>query len=177
MRNATAFGASPRQRFDLVVNDLAASAFLYKEIRMASDGTPWRPFVHILDISHAVACVLDAPREIVHDQIFNVGSDNQNYQVRQIAEIIGDLVPGCEVIFGDSSADKRNYRADFSKIHEQLPGFHCSWDVSTGAKELIDTFQRIGFDEDLYRFRGHTRIKQIKHLLGTNQIDDDFFWT
>ncbi len=96
MRNATAFGASPRQRFDLVVNDLAASAFLYKEIRMASDGTPWRPFVHILDISHAVACVLDAPRDIVHDQIFNVGSDNQNYQVRQIAEIIGDLVPGCE---------------------------------------------------------------------------------
>jgi nucleoside-diphosphate-sugar epimerase len=176
MRNATAFGASPRQRFDLVVNDLAAGAFLNKEIAMASDGTPWRPFVHILDIAHAVACVLDAPRDIIHNEIFNVGSDTSNYQVRQIAEIIGDLVPGCKVSFGDSSADKRNYRADFTKIHEQLPGFQCAWDVEKGAKELLDIFARIGFDEDLYRFRGHTRIKQIKHLLGTQQIDDDFFW-
>ena len=176
MRNATAFGASPRQRFDLVVNDLAAGAYLNKEIAMASDGTPWRPFVHILDIAHAVACVLDAPRDIIHNEIFNVGSDTSNYQVRQIAEIIGDLVPGCKVSFGDSSADKRNYRADFTKIHEQLPGFQCAWDVEKGAKELLDIFARIGFDEDLYRFRGHTRIKQIKHLLGTQQIDDDFFW-
>jgi nucleoside-diphosphate-sugar epimerase len=176
MRNATAFGASPRQRFDLVVNDLAATAFLDKEIRMASDGTPWRPFVHIVDISHAVACVLAAPRDVVHNEIFNVGSNNQNYQVREIAQIISDLVPGCALIFGDSSADKRNYRADFTKIHEQLPGFECSWDVERGAKELVDLFQRIGFDEELYRFRGHTRIKQIKHLLATAQIDDDFFW-
>jgi nucleoside-diphosphate-sugar epimerase len=176
MRNATAFGASPRQRFDLVVNDLAATAYLDEEIRMASDGTPWRPFVHILDISHAVACVLDAPRDVVHNEIFNVGSNNQNYQVREIATIISDLVPGCALIFGDSSADKRNYRADFTKIHEQLPGFECSWDVERGAKEIVDIFQRIGFDEDLYRFRGHTRIKQIKHLLNTGQIDDDFFW-
>lgn len=176
MRNATAYGASPRQRFDLVVNDLAASAYLYKEIRMASDGTPWRPFVHILDISHAVACVLDAPRDVIHNEIFNVGSDSSNYQVRQIAEIIGGLIPGCELIFGDSSADKRNYRADFTKIHTRLPGFECAWDVERGAKELIDIFDRIGFDEELYRFRGHTRIKQIRHLLDTAQIDDDFFW-
>lgn len=176
MRNATAYGASPRQRFDLVVNDLAAGAFLNKEIRMASDGTPWRPFVHILDISHAVACVLDAPRDVIHNEIFNVGSDRSNYQVRQIAEIIGDLVPGCNVVFGDSSADKRNYRADFTKIHEQLPGFECAWDVERGAKDLLDIFERIGFNEELYQFRGHTRIRQIKHLLDTAQIDDDFFW-
>jgi nucleoside-diphosphate-sugar epimerase len=176
MRNATAYGASPRQRFDLVVNDLAAGAFLNKEIRMASDGTPWRPFVHILDISHAVACVLDAPRDVIHNEIFNVGSDRSNYQVRQIAEIIGDLVPGCNVVFGDSSADKRNYRADFTKNHEQLPGFECAWDVERGAKDLLDIFERIGFNEELYQFRGHTRIRQIKHLLDTAQIDDDFFW-
>jgi nucleoside-diphosphate-sugar epimerase len=176
MRNATAYGASPRQRFDLVVNDLAASAFLTSEIRMASDGTPWRPFVHILDISHAVACILDAPRDVIHNEIFNVGNDRSNYQVKEVAEIISDLIPGCTLVFGDSSADKRNYRADFTKIHEQLPGFECAWDVERGAKELLDIFAKIGFTEDLYEFRGHTRIKQIKHLLGTQQIDDDFFW-
>lgn len=176
MRNATAYGASPRQRFDLVVNDLTASAFLYKEIRMASDGTPWRPFVHVLDISHAAACILDAPRDAIHNEIFNVGSNDQNHQVRQVAEIIGDLVPGCSLSFGDSSADKRNYRADFTKIHEQLPGFECSWNVAKGVQELLDVLARIGFDEDLYRFRGHTRIKQIKHLVSTGQIDDMLVW-
>jgi len=177
MRNATAYGASPRQRFDLVVNDLAASAFLYNEIRMASDGTPWRPFVHVLDISRAAACILEAPREVIHNEIFNVGSDDQNHQVRQVAEIIGGLVPGCTLTFGDSSADKRNYRADFTKIHEQLPGFACAWNVERGAADLLNIFRQVGLDEDLYRFRGHTRIKQIKHLLGTAQVDDNLKWT
>ena len=143
---------------------------------MASDGTPWRPFVHVLDISHAAACILDAPRDVVHNEIFNVGSNDQNHQVRNVAEIIGDLVPGCGLIFGDSSADKRNYRADFTKIHEQLPGFECSWSVEKGVQDLLDIFATIGFDEDLYRFRGHTRIKQIKHLVSTGQIDDFLVW-
>lgn len=176
MRNATAYGASPRQRFDLVVNDLAASAYLYREIRMSSDGTPWRPFVHVLDIAQAVACILDAPRDRIHGEIFNVGSDNQNYQIRQIAQIISDLVPGCSLQIGDSSSDSRNYRADFTKITTQLPGFACAWDVKRGAAELLDIFDWIGFDEELYRWRGHTRIKQIRHLLDTSQIDDDLFW-
>jgi nucleoside-diphosphate-sugar epimerase len=176
MRNATAYGASPRQRFDLVVNDLAASAFLYKEIRMASDGTPWRPFVHVLDISKAAACILEAPRDAIHNEIFNVGSDSQNHQVRQVAEIIGELVPGCGLIFGDSSADKRNYKADFTKIHTQLPGFSCDWSVEKGVADLLAIFAKIGFDEDLYRFRGHTRIKQVKHLISTGQVDDFLVW-
>lgn len=177
LRNATAYGASPRQRFDLVVNDLAATAFLYHEIRMSSDGTPWRPFVHILDIAKAVACVLDAPRDAIHDEIFNVGSDTSNYQIRQIAEIIGELVPGCAVQFGDSSTDKRNYRADFTKIHTALPGFSCDWDVERGAAELLEIMGKVRFDESTYRGRGHTRIAQIRHLLDTEQIDDDLFWT
>lgn len=176
MRNATAFGASPRQRFDLVVNDLVASAFLHREIRMASDGTPWRPFVHILDISKAVACVLDAPREVVHGEIFNVGSNDGNKQVRQIAEIVGSLVPGCTLTFGDSSSDKRNYRANFDKIHTVLPDFSCEWSIERGAAELLDILGRIGFTEELHQSPGHTRIKQIKHLLTTRQIDDSFFW-
>jgi nucleoside-diphosphate-sugar epimerase len=176
LRNATAYGASARQRFDLVVNDLAATAFVYREIRMTSDGSPWRPFVHVLDISHAVSCVLEAPQEVVHGEIFNVGSEEQNYQIRQIAQIISDLVPRCTLTVGDSSADARNYRADFTKIHERLPGFRCVWDVERGAKEILEMFGHIGFDEEMYRWRGHTRIKQIRHLLETGQIDDDFFW-
>jgi len=176
LRNATAYGASPRQRFDLVVNDLAATAYLFREIRMTSDGSPWRPFVHVLDIAQAVSCVLDAPLDVVHGEVFNVGSNDQNYQIRQIAQIISDLVPGCGLVFGDSSSDGRNYRADFDKIHARLPGFRCAWDVERGARELLDLFELVGFDEELYRWRGHTRIKQIKHLLGTRQIDGSFFW-
>jgi nucleoside-diphosphate-sugar epimerase len=176
LRNATAFGASPRQRFDLVVNDLAAGAFLNREIRMASDGTPWRPFVHVLDIAQAAACVLEAPREAMHAEIFNVGANDQNYQVRQIAEVISALVPGCTMVFGQPGADQRNYRADFTKIHEALPSFQCEWDVERGVKELLGWFDRIGLDEEQYRFRGYTRIRQIRHLLGSGQIDDDFFW-
>ncbi|MBK8211014.1 MAG: SDR family oxidoreductase [Rhodospirillales bacterium] len=175
LRNATAYGASPRQRFDLVVNDLAASAYIFREIRMTSDGKPWRPFVHILDISHAVACVLEAPQDAIHGEIFNVGSEEQNYQVRQIAEILSELVPGCSLVFGDS-ADARNYRVDFSKIHERLPGFRCAWNVARGAREMLDMFARVGFAEDLYRWSGHTRLKQIRYLLDSGQIDENFFW-
>jgi nucleoside-diphosphate-sugar epimerase len=177
LRNATVYGASPRQRFDLVVNDLAATAFLYGEIRMTSDGTPWRPFVHLLDVAGAVACVLEAPRDVVHGEIFNVGSSSSNYQIRQIAEIVGAHVPGCSLRFGDSSGDKRNYQIDFEKIRSQLPGFSCEWDVERGVAELVDVFARTGFDEAAYRWRGYTRLAQIRHLLDTKQIDDDFFWT
>jgi nucleoside-diphosphate-sugar epimerase len=177
LRNATAFGASPRQRFDLVVNDLAATAYLYKEIRMTSDGTPWRPFVHLLDIAAAVSCVLEAPRDVVHGEIFNVGSSASNYQIAQIAQIVGRLVPGCVVSLGDSSSDKRNYRIDFTKIETTLPGFSCKWDVERGVAELLEVFARVGLDEPTYRWRGYTRLDQIRHLLDTGQITDDLFWT
>lgn len=176
LRNATVFGASPRQRFDLVVNDLAASAYLFREIRMSSDGTPWRPFVHVLDVAKAVSCVLRAPEDAVRGEIFNVGSQDANYQIRQIAEIIGGLVPGCEVQFGPPSADQRNYRADFGKISGSLPGFSCEWDVERGAADLLAVMDRIGMDEEQYRFRGYTRLAQIRHLLETLQIDDQFRW-
>jgi len=177
LRNATVYGASPRQRFDLVVNDLAATAYLYREIRMTSDGTPWRPFVHLLDVAEAVVCALRAPRDAVHAEIFNVGSSTSNHQIRQVAEIVGSLVPDCEVRFGDSSGDKRNYRIDFEKIHSSLPGYACRWDVERGVAELLDVFASSGFDEAAYRWRGYTRLAQIRHLLDTGQIDDDFFWT
>jgi nucleoside-diphosphate-sugar epimerase len=176
LRNATAFGVSPRMRFDLVVNNLAGYAWTERVIRMESDGTPWRPFVHILDISQAVACVLAAPTDDVNDEAFNVGSNDQNYQIRQVAEVISDTFPGCELTVGDSSADMRNYRANFDKIADRLPSFRCKVDIVAGAQELLNTFQEIGMTRDLFLFRGHTRIKQIKHLLDTGQIDEHFFW-
>jgi nucleoside-diphosphate-sugar epimerase len=176
LRNATAYGASPRMRFDLVVNDLAGHAWTEGVIRMTSDGRPWRPFVHVLDISQAIACVLDAPREAVHNEIFNVGDNDQNHQVRQVAEIIAETFPGCSTVFGDSSGDARNYRASFDKIHERLPSFGTRWDVRAGARQLLDVFQAIDMSEATFSFRGYTRLKQITHLLETGQLDKEFFW-
>lgn len=177
LRNATAFGASPRQRFDLVVNDLAGHAWTEKVIRMDSDGTPWRPFVHILDISHAIDCVLKAPRDVVHDQIFNVGSNEQNYQIRGIAEVIADVFPGCSLSVGDSTGDARNYQVDFTKIHERLPGFTCRYDVRTGAEQLLQVFEAVDMGRETFESRAHTRIKQIQFLLATGQVDRRLFWT
>jgi len=176
LRNATAFGASPRMRFDLVVNDLAGHAWTERVIRMQSDGTPWRPFVHILDISQAIALVLEAPRERVHNQILNVGDDAQNYQVREIAQIIASTFPGCRLEFGDSTGDHRNYRANFGKIRQVLPEFRCRIDVERGAQQLLDVFKAVDMSPELFGFRGHTRLKQISHLLETHQIDGHFFW-
>jgi len=176
LRNATAFGASPRMRFDLVVNDLAGHAWTEKVIRMDSDGKPWRPFVHILDISRAIECVLNAPRDMIHNEVFNVGSNNQNYQIRDIAAQISDTFPGCRLEIGDSTGDNRNYKANFDKIHERLPGFETRYDVARGARQLLEVFQAVDMSTELFEFRGHTRIKQIQHLLATRQIDDHFYW-
>jgi nucleoside-diphosphate-sugar epimerase len=176
LRNATAMGASPRQRFDLVVNDLAGHAWTEQVIRMASDGKPWRPFVHILDISQAIDLVLRAPRDVIHGEVFNVGSNTQNYQVREVAEIIAETFPGCSVVFGDSSGDDRNYKANFDKIHERLPGFETRYDVARTAQQLLEVFRAVDMSVELFEFRGHTRIKQIQHLLATGQIDERFFW-
>ena len=173
LRNATAFGASPRMRFDLVVNDLAGHAWTEKVIRMDSDGRPWRPFVHILDISQAIDCVLKAPRDAVHNEIYNVGSTALNYQIRDIAEQISDAFPGCRLHVGDSTGDHRNYKVNFDKIHERLPGFEARHDVASGARQLLEVFQAVDMSTELFEFRGHTRIKQMQHLLETSEIDDE----
>ena len=125
MRNATAFGASPRMRFDIVLNNLAGLAWTTKEIKMTSDGTPWRPLVHALDICKAIVCVLEAPRDIIHNQVFNVGDTQNNYRVREIAQIIAATFPNCKLTFGNNGADNRSYRVSFEKINTILPGFKC----------------------------------------------------
>jgi len=177
LRNATAYGASPHMRFDLVLNNLAGLAWTTKEIKMTSDGTPWRPLVHVRDIAHAIACTLAAPREVVHKEVFNVGSTLENYQVREIAQIVADTFPACELTFGTSDGDNRSYRVCFDKIHSQLPGFKCEHDAATGASELFDLFKRIDMSPDMFNFRPYTRVKQLQYLLKTGQIDDEFYWT
>ena len=176
LRNATAYGASPRMRFDIVLNNLAGHAWTIREIRMDSDGTPWRPFVHVLDISRAVACVLEAPRAAVHNQLFNVGDSGANYRVREVADIVGSTFPGCNVTLGELGADNRSYRVSFAKIADALPDFRCEWTLEDGARELRDLFEKIDLSRETFEFRGFTRLKQLQYLLETRQLDDRFFW-
>jgi nucleoside-diphosphate-sugar epimerase len=176
MRNATAYGASPRMRFDIVLNDLAGLAWTRKEIKMNSDGTPWRPLVHALDICQAILAVLEAPIEAVWNEVFNVGETEHNYQVREIAEIVSEVFPGCAVSFGPPSADNRSYRVSFQKIRKHLPTFKCHWDAKRGAEQLLRLFERIDMTEEMFRFRSFTRLKQLEYLIRTHQIDGDFFW-
>jgi nucleoside-diphosphate-sugar epimerase len=177
MRNATAFGASPRQRFDLVLNNLAGLAWTTGRIAMTSDGTPWRPLAHVLDIGKAIACVLDAPRDAVHNEVFNVGDTAHNYRVRDVAAIVASVFPACELHIGTGSSDNRSYRVSFDKIRERIPDFRCDWDAERGARQLHDLFRRIDMTPEVFGARGFTRVRQLEYLLRTQQIDADFFWT
>ena len=177
LRNATAFGASPRMRFDIVLNNLAGLAWTTGRIAMTSDGTPWRPLVHALDIAKAIRCVLAAEVGIVHNATFNVGSDSQNYQVREVAQAVADVFPGCELTFGASGGDDRSYRVSFEKITKQLPGFSCDWDARRGAQQLHDVFAAVELDATTFTGRGHTRLKQLEYLLRTRQLDPQLFWS
>jgi nucleoside-diphosphate-sugar epimerase len=176
LRNATAYGSSPSMRFDIVLNNLAGLAWTTRKIKMTSDGTPWRPLVHVLDICEAIAGTLEAPLETVHAQIFNVGDTGQNYRVREIAELVSDAFPGCNVTLGTEDSDNRSYRVSFDKINTQLPGFKCQRDAALGAKQLYDLFDKINMSRDIFEWRAYTRLQQLKYLIKTRQIDDDFFW-
>jgi nucleoside-diphosphate-sugar epimerase len=177
MRNATAYGASPRMRFDCVVNNLAGLAWTTNEIVLTSDGTPWRPNVHLLDIVKAVIAVLEAPADTVRNQAFNVGSTEQNHRIRGIAEIVAEAFPGCVIRFGEPSPDNRSYRVSFDKIHRTLPDFSCDWDVRRGVRQLHRVFRKIEMGEETFLYRSFTRLKQLQHLMRTRQIDEQFFWT
>ena len=177
LRNATAYGASPGMRFDIVLNNLAGLAWTTKEIKMTSDGTPWRPIVHSLDIAQAIIGVLEAPVEAVANEVFNVGDTAHNYRVREIAEIVGEVFPRCKVSFGPPSPDNRSYRVSFEKIRKHLPEFECKWDARRGAEQLLQLFRRIEMTEEVFQFRTFTRLKQLEYLIRTRQIDESFFWT
>lgn len=176
LRNATAYGPSPRMRFDIVINDLSALAWTTRKIAMTSDGSPWRPVVHNLDICEAVYRSLLAPEETVRGKVFNVGQNSDNYRVRELAEIVAAEFPGCEVTVGPSGGDNRSYRVNFDRIHRELPGFRCSYTPRDGARQLREIFERIGMPEETYKFRAFTRLKQLRYLQSTHQIDDEFYW-
>lgn len=176
LRNATAYGPSPRMRFDIVLNDLCALAWTKKKIAMVSDGSPWRPIVHIEDIIEAVRCTLEAPAAAVNREIFNVGATRENYRIRELADIVAQAFPGCEVSAGPPSADNRSYRVNFDKIASKLPGFKARWTAQRGAEELRKLFERIDFSSQIFEFRAFTRLKQLKYLQRTGQINEDLTW-
>lgn len=176
LRNATAFGASPRIRFDVVLNNLAGLAWTTRRITMTSDGMPWRPLVHVRDISAAIAATLAAPTAEVINQVLNVGDNDGNYRVREIAEAVADAFPNCSIAFGNNAGDNRSYRVAFDKIRQVLPGFRCEWNARRGAQQMRSLFEHIAMTEGDFNGAPFTRLKQLQHLLDTRQIDSDFYW-
>jgi nucleoside-diphosphate-sugar epimerase len=176
LRNATAYGPSPRMRFDLVLNNLAGLAWTTREIKLTSDGTPYRPLVHVNDICRAVACALEAPRQAVHRQVFNVGHTRENYQVREIAGLVSDAFPDCRLTIGSSDGDQRSYRVSFDKIHADLSGFETAHDAMGGARELRALFEQIRLSKETFESRAFTRVKQLEHLKKTGDLDERLFW-
>jgi nucleoside-diphosphate-sugar epimerase len=173
LRNATAYGFSPRLRADLVINNLVGYALTKGIVYMKSDGTPWRPLIHIEDISRAFLAVLEAPREVIHDQIFNVGSTEENYQIRTVAEIVENVVPDAAIRLADTAGpDIRNYRVDCSKFHDMVPTFEMHWTVEKGARELVDAYRLYGLTEHDF-LGGLMRIAYIKQGIEAGGIGDD----
>lgn len=177
LRNATAYGPSPRMRFDIVINDLCALAWTTKRIAMISDGSPWRPVVHVEDICEAIYRGLLAPDDAIRGRAFNVGQNKDNFQIRELAELIAEEFPGCTVSVGPSSGDNRSYRVNFDRIHQELPGFRCRYDARQGVRQLLSLFRRIDMPEETYRFRAYTRLRQLRYLQTSGQLDDQLFWT
>jgi nucleoside-diphosphate-sugar epimerase len=177
LRNATAYGVSPRLRFDLVLNNLVAWAFTKGLVYIKSDGTPWRPIVHIEDISRAFIAVLEAPRELIHNEAFNVGRNEDNYRIRDLADIVKDTVPNCQIEYAaDAGPDKRCYRVDCGKIAKVLPNFQPQWDARKGAAELYEIYQKVGLTLDEFEGSKYQRIAHIKYLLGNELLDDELRW-
>jgi nucleoside-diphosphate-sugar epimerase len=177
LRSATAYGVSPRLRFDVVLNNLVAWAFASGRVFLKSDGTPWRPIVHIADISRAFIAVLKAPVETVHNQAFNVGRTDQNFRIREIADIVKETVPNCEIEYAkDASPDLRNYRADFGKIARVLPSFTAEWDARAGATELLESYRSVGLKVEDFEGPRYKRIDQIKLLISGGKLDTNLRW-
>lgn len=177
MRNATAYGASPRLRLDIVLNDLVASALTTGLVYIKSDGTPWRPIVHIRDIIAAVIAVLDAPREVVHNQTFNVGRNDENYRIRELADIVAEIVPGCRVEYAPGGGpDLRCYRVNFDKINRMVPAFRPQWTARKGAQELYDAYRNVGLTPNEIEQGRYVRISQIRRLQQAGRLNGELHW-
>lgn len=177
LRNATAFGVSPRLRFDLVLNNLVAWALTTGRVYLKSDGTAWRPIVHVEDISRAFIAVLNAPQELIHNQAFNVGRNEDNYRIFELAEIVSSTVPGCEIVYAsDASRDKRSYRVDCSRILETLPDFKPQWDAKSGAEELYAEYRSTGVTLEEFEGPRYKRLAHLQELLSSGRIDENLRW-
>ncbi|MBY0496018.1 MAG: SDR family oxidoreductase [Cyanobacteria bacterium] len=177
LRNATAYGSSPRLRMDIVLNNLTGWAFTTGKVKILSDGTAWRPMVHVEDMGRAFCVLMMAPREAVHNQAFNVGSNSENYQVRYLAEVVRQAVPGSTVeLSKNAPADNRNYRVDFSKLAKVVPAAVPTWTVGRGAAEIRTDFEREGFTTEVFESRRFIRLKQLKHLIDNGRLDEGLRW-
>ncbi|HVS88081.1 MAG TPA: NAD(P)-dependent oxidoreductase [Candidatus Acidoferrum sp.] len=177
MRNATAYGASPRLRLDLVLNEFVASAMTTGRIYIKSDGTPWRPIVHIRDIISAMLCVLEAPTSAVHNKTFNVGQTEENYRISELAQIVAEVVPGSRIEYAPGGGpDKRCYRVNCDKVRQALPGFRPQWTARKGAQELYDAYRAYGLAADELKSGRYFRINQIQRLLEMGKLDVSLRW-
>jgi nucleoside-diphosphate-sugar epimerase len=177
MRNATAYGASPRLRLDIVLNDFVASAHTTGRVLIKSDGTPWRPIVHIRDIVAAALAALEAPQAVVHNQTFNVGQKEENYRIHEIAAIVAETVPGCRVEYAPGGGpDTRCYRINCEKITRVLPAFRPQWTARKGAQELYDAYRAAGLTREDAEGNRYIRLKQIRSLLKAGRLDASLRW-
>ena len=176
MRNGSAYGISSHLRADLVLNNLMGWAFTTGRIRILSDGSPWRPIVHVEDIAMAFAQALIAPRAAVHNQAFNVGADGENYQVRDLAGIVNELLPQATVEYVGKNPDPRNYRVSFKKILASLPGFAPTWNAARGAGQLLDGYRAVGLTAETFQGPSYTRLLQLRALLASDQLDGSLRW-
>jgi nucleoside-diphosphate-sugar epimerase len=178
MRNATAYGVSPRLRLDIVLNDLVAAAYTTGRVYIKSDGTPWRPIAHIRDLVAAVLAVLEAPREAIHNQVFNVGLTEENFRIRELAGIVAETVPGCRIEYApDGGPDKRCYRINCDKIRRMLPSFHPQWTARKGAQELYDAYRAAGLRSEDMQSGRYVRLSNIRRLLKAGQLDASLRWS
>jgi len=177
MRNATAYGVSPRLRLDIVLNDLVASAFTTGRVYIKSDGTPWRPIVHVRDIVGAALAILEAPRQAVHNQTFNVGRTEENYRIRDLATIVAETVPGSRIEYApDGGPDRRCYRINFDKIRRLVPGFQPKWTARQGAQELYEAYRIAGLTREDVETGRYIRLKHIQRLLQAGLLDPSLRW-
>ena len=177
MRNATAYGLSPQLRLDIVLNNLTGWAVTTGQVRILSDGSPWRPLVHVEDISTACIAALESPRDLIHDQAINIGRQGENYQIRTVAEIVGETVPGSEVTFAEGGeSDTRNYKVDFAKAETVLPTWTPRWTVAAGAAELATAFTNANLTVEEFEGDDWLRIKRIRRHLAAGRLNDDLEW-
>ena len=177
LRNATAYGLSPRLRVDVVVNNLVGFARTTGKVLIQSDGTPWRPLVHVEDIASAFLSVLDAPRRLVHDEAFNVGSSEENYRIWEVAEIVEDIVPDARATFAaEGGPDKRSYQVDCSKIARVLATFEPRWTVRRGVEQLSEAYERNDLSFEQFTGTRYLRINRVRELQESGRLDDDLRW-